>query len=732
MRLSKSIRDKQWWKGVAIGMLLLIPLMLLIPGWDAFVFSPRSTFSDEAITHYPNALFLLDSIRHGQIAFWSPMIFGGYPFAADPLSGVWYLPGWLALLFPLPMGFHVTIFIHLFFSGIGMWLFLRRMGLGWLAAVGGAWAWELMPKIFAHYGAGHITLLYAVAWTPWLLVAERNFLERFTSQPSMKLAHHWRPSLRSGVVLAMMMLADIRWVAYAGLLWVGYSAWTWWGTSQGDRHWVMGWVWLRHAMVSVFIGTLLAAPLLLPLIEFTSLSTRSQMRLEDNLSLAIRPVQLFGFIAPDFGGYAEWAVYFGAAFSLILVWILGHGDYRKKTVLWLLVMAMALLFSLGSVFPPNQWLARLPGMDLLRVPSRFMLIFGFAAAVVTGYFLNFNPLMMAAREHFWGNLFAAGMVVFSWIITISLWLMTDSPPWPYLWGAVFLLLGLVVLVNARAGRLTAVQFQSSFILVLLLDLGAVAHSQFIYVEPAAVIATNRDFLALMERESEPFRVYSPSYTIPQQTAADHRIETFNGIDPLQLRSFARFFAEATGIPMDGYSVILPPFEEDDLATQHSEAKMDVERMGWFNVRFILTSFELNVADLTELARDGTDYLYLNQKFRPRAWMQGGKTIDTLYSEEVTIVSNHPNEIVLHATGPGTLVLSSVYYPGWQVMVDGKPAEEIIIESILQGVVLRDRDSHTVRFYYRPVWMYISMAAAVLGWIWVMEHFLCMRKKNDGR
>ena len=88
-------------------LLFLVPPLVLLPSIGQFYYAPGSSFSDLAISHYPNALFLLNAIKTGQgFPWWSPSILSGYPFAADPLSGLWYPPGLLALLLPLPQSQH--------------------------------------------------------------------------------------------------------------------------------------------------------------------------------------------------------------------------------------------------------------------------------------------------------------------------------------------------------------------------------------------------------------------------------------------------------------------------------------------------------------------------------------------------------------------------------------------------------------------------------------------------
>lgn len=156
--------------------LLTLPFMVLLPSMGDFPFrSANALYTDYAVTHYPNAVFLKDSLwAYHQIPFWSPTILSGYPFFANPLSGLLYPPGWLALIFPLPFGFNLILALHLVFGGYGMFQLMKKGGLSHWAALFSGLGFALLPKIFAHYGAGHLTLLYAITWTPWLLLCQAN------------------------------------------------------------------------------------------------------------------------------------------------------------------------------------------------------------------------------------------------------------------------------------------------------------------------------------------------------------------------------------------------------------------------------------------------------------------------------------------------------------------------------------------------------------------------------
>ena len=199
---------------------LLVPLLVLIPGQTGFPYPPGGEYSDMTVSHYPNAIYLRSVIQDFRtIPLWSETILGGYPFAANPLSGLWYPPGWIALFLPLPFGFNLLILLHLLWGGIGMYLLLRQEGLARNTAILGAIAFEALPKLVAHYGAGHISLIYSVCWTPWLLYTYRI---RYIDHVSV--LRRWMVWLcQPGLILALILVADVRWGYYAGILWWGYA-----------------------------------------------------------------------------------------------------------------------------------------------------------------------------------------------------------------------------------------------------------------------------------------------------------------------------------------------------------------------------------------------------------------------------------------------------------------------------------------------------------------------------
>lgn len=732
-------RAAAWRRGQARGqrssyllplILIVLPALILLPGLGRFPFQPGAGFSDLLVSHYPNGLYLQQSIREwGVIPLWSPRILGGYPFAANPLAGLFYPPGWLALLLPLPEGFNLLVIAHLAWGGWGLYHLLRRAGLAQPAALLGGLAFAAMPKLYAHLAAGHLTLLYAVPWTPWLLLAAHR---------SRKPADRLLP----GAVLGLIVLADVRWAAYAGLLWLGYAlvreeARTANEVGGAGRARAL----LRTAFSSLWTGVLpsllfaglCAAVLLLPLAEYTGLSTRADMVVDDALILSLPPARLLGFIYPQWGGGAEWTLYPGAVMMALAVYTLARPAARRRTGFWWLVFVLALLFSLGAAVPGMEGLFRLPGFNLLRVPPRALFLAGLSLAVIAAHGLNslIQPGQNAPAGTDRARLVLFGAAVFVILLAAVVIVLTGLPQIQarFAWGALFFSLGAVWISLGQRGKVRPDVLASLLTAFALVDLSGVnalsiefrgrqavfgpSEAAADYIQSAARADTAAQGVTLPA--GGPFRVYSPSYSLPQHTAAAYRLELADGVDPLQLAAYADFMQAASGVPAQGYSVTLPPFATGDPAVDNQEAVPDASQLGLLNVAFVAAEYDLPNPDLPLLARFGDTRVYANPLVLPRAWVQdpGAPLGEGIRSRP--LINTQPNRVTLLAQGPGLLVLSENAYPGWTARVDGRPVPVETAAGLLRGVML-DEGHHQVEFAFRPASVYAGLALSALGWL----------------
>jgi len=715
--------------------IFLISLLFLAPHLGDFAFPVNSQYSDLAISHYPNMVYIKQSLQQWkQIPLWSDTILSGYPFFADPLSGLWYPLNWPLLALPLPLGFNLLFILHLIWGGMGLYLFLLKKDLHPLAAVTGGLSFILMPKIFSHFAAGHMTLIMAVAWTPWLL-----YVEEINRRSRPRNWHRFLP----GLILGMIALADVRWVLFSGLLWFAYRLT---GYMQSKKRGklsvdiqtantkVSPTVTLKYFLIDTLLQGVLAfsisAVLLIPLIQFTGLSTRSALTSTDNLYLSLSPLQLFGLIFPDFGVYAEWALYPGALAFILLLFSLSTPSIRKKTAFWSITIGIALLYALGSNIPFLGVIQRLPGINLLRVPTRILFISGLAFSIISATAVD---ALMKNAIGLHSTAAQLALVIFSAftpMFVLGLWWINGSFPLEFMWGGVFVVLFSVLVLMRINDKLGIRPWLALLLPLLVLDLGAVNNFGIRYTAAGVVQSEGEQVAEFLNSQENIARVYSPSYSIPQQTAVHYGLQLADGIDPLQLESYVQFMEKASGVPYLGYSVTLPPFASGEPQESNAAYSPDAESLGLLNVAYVASEFDIQDTDLDLIYQSGNTHVYRNRLVMPRAYVISEPGILQSSIREVSDLKITPNWISMRAEGPGLLVLSEIDYPGWEVMVDGQKTQIQVSHGILRSVEISEGE-HQVRFSFHPKSLYLGGILSAAGWAaFLLSMILYQLKRGD--
>ncbi|MBI4316559.1 MAG: hypothetical protein HY679_11540 [Chloroflexi bacterium] len=682
---------------------LLLGPAALHPGWA--LMPPRSPFSDLLISHWPNAEFLRRSLfQFHQLPLWNPSILGGAPFAADPLAGLWYPPNWLTVILPLPFAFNILLMLHLAWGGWGMARWARASGVGQGPALLAGLAFAGMPKLIAHIGAGHISLVYAVAWTPWLMLS----VERATAIAKAHSVFILHPS---SFILALIALADPRWAVYAGAamiaLWLGRRAS------------------LRTLLHSLALAALLTAILWLPLLEFVSRASRAALTAADNAAFALPPGYLIGLIVPNLGGFHEWMTYLGLAPLALAIIGVAKGRDRVGVRLMVAMALVSLLWALGTGGGLFALLGHLPGISLLRVPSRSWFLVGLAACWLAGQGAQAvaEGFRLAGRA---ANLATVGVVAALWLLAVGGSTAARHPLINLLGMAA---IGTAVLLALRGDVIpsrTAARNLSAGPEMLRAsspqhDMGSVSPgSGARLTRPlAALLAlTLLDLLwvnstLLTARPVEPsvvaqwlnsqpgvWRVYSPSFSVPPLDTARLGLEQADGVNPLQLSDTVAFMTRATGVASGGYSVTVPPFL-GDVATANAAAVPDAGLLGELNVRFVVSEFDLRGGGFILRMQIGRTRIYEN--IRDRGRVSAG-----------ALTSWSPNRIeyLVSAEGDGRAILSEVWYPGWRAWVDGKPAT--IEHAGLFRAVTAGAGAHRVVFEFWPLSVYVGAALSMIG------------------
>jgi hypothetical protein len=351
-------------------------------------------------------------LRSGSLPLWTTDIFSGFPLLADSEAGTFFPLNWLLIIFNEPLGLVTVLCASLSVSALGMYAFVRNLGVSRIASVLGAWVWSLGGFATGHWI--HVSIINSMAPLPWLMLAVDRVL--VTSGP-----RRWR------WLIAAAGLHALQWLGGH----VQPALMTWWlvgaylvyrlflspmpGSPRRNR---LQRLVLLCALPS-FLGLIafgLSAVQMLPTLELAAASARgASADYPFGASYSFSPFDLVSLVSPFFfqhdsgvrwGLWANWetAAYVGMLpLMLALVALLpGHVGQAVKwspageagrqfaalpTTLPYFFAAVALLslwLAAGDSTPLSlyRWVRALPLMNLLRAPARFIMLFDYSLALL--------------------------------------------------------------------------------------------------------------------------------------------------------------------------------------------------------------------------------------------------------------------------------------------------------------------------------------------------------------
>ena len=704
-----SSRSREWILALFLmafaGALWILPLTLRpqhVPFW------PGASFSDLLISHWPNAVWIHQSIAEwGQIPLWNPNILSGIPFAADPLSGLWYLPNWLAVAFPGAIAFNTLFWLHLTWAGLGAWALAREEGLSmWGAALVGI-VFGGAPKFVAHIALGHVGLVSAVSWTPWVLLLTAKTLRQIRTE------QRWlRWSALAGAVLGLVFLADPRWsIPLIGIA-LAYGIRSTLRYRQTEPE-ILRKIALAGVVAGLF-AAVIAACLGLPLWEFLRESTRSGIDANERAIFSLPLEGLLGTIS-ILVGEPEWLAYFGA--SVLVISVLSMLNSNRRAWFWIGVSVFSTILALGPATPLFNLMDAVPGADVLRVPARFLFLSALGWAFLAGYGLDTlitNKGALKTRGvKIW--LFAITSLILA--VNIGIGIIGGVNSIRQLGPVITAILAFTLICTFMAGRISLRRIIPLVLGVVVVDLLWINIG---LIEPKSMksILSDRSGLASsLQSDHGTSRVFSPSYSVPQPQAVLNGVELADGVNPLQLSAYRDYMESAVGLDASAYDVTLPSFPEGNPSTPWG-FQVDRDALGRLNVEWIASEYPLEDGSLLPFGIVDGVYLYQLEGSRTRSWMERGSADNGQNWQPIPITQWTPNWIRLQAAGPGVVVLSEVAYPGWRVFVDGEPSVLTTVNGLFRAVEL-DSEEHEVIFQFYPTTLIVGIAISGFGLLFLL-------------
>lgn len=736
--------------------------------------------------------FIRESLRARQLPLWNPYIFAGVPFLAGGQHSALYPLSLIYYVLPLWRAFGVFTVVQLWLAGLFMVIYLRVLGTGRFGAVFAGLAYMLSGPMLVNIVFPMI--IAAMSWLPLLMAAIEVVIRTQEDDPTTD----WLPRGRRllallgiGVIVGLQFLAGHVEIGYYILLVAGfYAAWRLaglWG-QRGLGVASRAAVWLAGL---VTVGVALAGVQLIPLYELVSLNFRQgSAGLQEVLGWAYPSRQLIAFLIPDFfgnpahhrvfdlfsrqwvtlPGTTEWGIknyVEGTAYVGILPLLLAGMAviFRRGRHVWFFValVVASLLFAFGTPAYALLYYG-LPGLSQVHTPFRWVFPYTVSVAVLAG--LGTDWLARRQRGWLdgwmvrwlgWGAVVvscgALGGLVLGYTFPDTVLKLADrvlrssaqaatafGEPGLFLsyqlWNVgLFTVLvlgaGVTLVLWRREWQVIGVPaWQAVAVVVLVADLWAMGHDFYPRVEPALQDETP-PVVRFLQSDDSLYRItsYGPDKVLWPNTAMRYGISDIRGYDSIIPKQYTDYMAALGTQDLLLYNRIGPLGDP---------AALDSSRLDLLNVKYVLSTEEIDHPDFQPVFRDGNVRIYEHANALPRAFVvrelpAGGKLDSPNIQYPISNIRYTPNEvgIAVEADRPGILVLTDSFFPGWRAFLTPAGGEEREVEIARAFENFRAVEvpagRSTVRFKYFPmsvkIGMYVSFLGAVvlfLGviyWLW---------------
>jgi len=717
----------------------------------------------------------------GQLPFWNHYQLAGTPLLGNSQSAGFYPPHILMGLLHVPTGTAMTLlaWFHLFWAGLGVYMLCLALGAKKIGAYIGGASFSLSTFMIAWTGLPSV--IETLAWLPWILAAvmaifERNkdvalvraagtlagpegasdlLAEEMTSKRQLVLV-----TLGLAISVAMMVLAGhLQFVAYGSfavglfLLWLIVSR----PFSHAEVELVSSddsadgvteksatvpytaLASTARVVLAAVIGLCIAAPQLLPSLQYSQFSHRKNIPTETGYGAyiggAIQPYELVKMVIPSLQGnprqlasdqlpistyypavlklgsnFTESAIGVGA-FGLLLLCFLPVLT-KLRDPIWgvLLFGAVGFLLALGT--PLNKLLYfGVPGWSASGSPGRAICLFVLACCVGAGIAaskLEELKALVARRS----TRFIAGVGAFTLIVVVCAFLKNSyelrhglSPELidglkaqaesaAFSSGIGISLLAIMAIALASWEQ----TIRSKALLVSIPILGCLAFFGMSLIQtgrPNLEVKNDVGFQRIAPINGAWNFLQTPHATLPPNLAALNRIHSLDGYDSLLHR-------DTVGMLLDIDGGGASPDENG-------------------NIMFIKPK-----ADWKKVADAGVTEVWSD---KPIPGLDDSRTDNNLIKAKLPgpgrastpkgpAVIDHESysSLRLHATGPGKLTIRDRNMPGWAPKVDG--AHVPMGGTTWMEIELPAGD-HQIELNYVPPGFMTGVFLAVPAWLLVV-------------
>jgi uncharacterized membrane protein YfhO len=675
---------------------------------------------------YPIRNFAAVSMAHGELPLWNPYTFSGMPFQADIQSALFYIPNLILTLFVSGGHLHfywveLSVILHYVLAGIGMYYLVKSYDLNKIAALFSALVFMLSGFMVTH--AIHPWIIYHAAWLPLILLLFKKALEE-------KSLYY---TIIGGLVLGHSVLTGSPQVSlYIFLFLLFYFLFEFISSMKVSFKSALSKV--PPAAGVIIIAIAITAIQLLPTTELAPLSNRAEISYERSLEGSLNPEQLITIFSPKFfgeqsplantywgqGGYGQYwetSIYLGIS-VLILTIIAVSTLYRNRfVVFFFIILLFSILYALGdSFFLHKIFFFYIPGFSLFRNPARMSLLYTFAASILSGFGLNELIKMQKANISMINKIIIITLVIGAviWLLVqLGLFQNISNPEYltqirqiatkeTSIFVFILVCIGAALFAFSKS-KISPVLLPILLILIQLIDINIFGSTQNNGKTSPTEYYKNTEQLVNYLKEDgkeEYFRINSRqggNMILDRNQGMVDKIYMMEGYTPLALKRIyppASSWDKLCDLLNAKYRISIDPANGNQSMTNSNT---------YLPRAYFVDSFKI-VTDEEKMKQ-----LMISPGFNPKQTVLleedpkfNNDEQNDSSSWKADISSYELNSISLTVSAPknGILMLSEIYYPGWNAYIDGVKQKILRADWNLRAIPVL-KGTHAIEARFEP-------------------------------
>ncbi len=749
-------------------MYLLLSLAYFLP-----MLSGRNIFVERDLAGFfiPPKYLWVSLVKSFQAPFWNPHNYSGIPLLATLQPGVFYPPHALYLLLPFNMAWNWLIILHVAFAGISTHLLLSRLRVSTAGAFAGGIVFMLSGYLISIHNL--LPHLFAVPWLPLAIISLLQYFRTGQTKYPVFCA----------AILAVQFFAgapEITIMTIATLCVIGCYVHHFIGDEDMPQSIIPFSARLKTLGLILLLFFLLASAQLLPFLELKSHSIRAGgLSYQEAVTWSFAWRDFIQFFVPDAFGYFSNIKQYWSNQSWLLTLYWGIGPFflsclyfvsqdRKRSI-FLVLMAVSLLFALGGNTPVYRLLHLLPPFNGIRYPVKFIFLFIFLVAITAG--LGFDVLTKSAAGQNPRIKRTISIYFYLGFIFVMLWgyiSLFESNVY-----ACFDSIGFkpdaynnihVNIHNIKRFLLFSFLFCILIFLYLRVRFKKTGLFLVAFVVALDLFLANNGYYTTGSWKFYINEEEGHSQSFLYKIAANREIERYF-VSFKTMNEFSHFpydraiigppYASLFGLYSFGGMEVMRITHHEALSGLIKDSPSLKEGKRYFDIagiRYMITSYPVNDPDFHRLGSIDTGgktaYLYeyrrcpgrfllfgqirtaaddgtmlkavsdRNTDLRKELILLSEKTIPYKTRDvtgRVTLLSYRANEMSLACTtsSDAFLYLSDTHYPGWRASIDGKPTVLYRANLAFRAVYV-PKGTHVVAFTYVPLSFYAGLILTVVG------------------